>query len=117
MSTHISKEISLCLFRVAQEALHNAVKYSGVNQFTVGLIGKEDEIQLIENDAGVGFDVEKTTVNRGLGLLSMQERIHLVRGSFSVNSKPGQGTTILAAVPFVPENRRTQHRMQPQIIA
>jgi len=59
----------------------------------------------VVNDAGAGFDVEEAKKNRGLGLLSMQERIHLVHGKFSVDSKPGQGTRILAGVPLVVPDR------------
>jgi PAS domain S-box-containing protein len=114
---NISKEISLCLFRVAQEALQNAIKYSGVNQFAVELTGIENEIQLVVTDGGAGFDTEKANTNRGLGLLSMRERIHLVHGRLSVNSKPGQGTTILAAVPLVTENRQVPDQTRTQIIA
>ncbi len=100
---HLPKDISLCLFRIAQEALHNAVKYSGADQFSVTLWAIDKEVQLIVRDEGVGFDVEEARKNRGLGLLSMQERAHLVRGHFSVDSKPGKGTRISAAVPFVAE--------------
>jgi PAS domain S-box-containing protein len=99
--THLPKDVSLCLFRVAQEALHNAAKYSGVNRFTVEMTGKEDEVQLFVSDAGAGFDVEIAKKNGGLGLLSMQERIHLVCGSFSVESKPWLGTKVIATVPLV----------------
>ena len=98
--THLPKDVSLCLFRIAQEALHNAVKYSGVKQFIVELSGVEGAVQLVVNDAGAGFDVEEAKKKRGLGLLSMQERIHLVHGSFSVESKPWQGTRIIAVVPL-----------------
>ena len=104
-------------FRVAQEALQNAINYSGVSQFAVELTGIENEIQLVVTDGGAGFDTEKARTNRGLGLLSMQERIHLVHGRFSVNSKPGQGTKILAAVPLVAENRLVPDQTQTQIIA
>ncbi|WP_254059685.1 PAS domain S-box protein [Granulicella sp. L46] len=99
----LPKEVSLCLFRVAQEALHNAVKYSGVNQFWVGLSRKEDLVQLVVADAGVGFDVEEAKKNRGLGLVSMEERIHLVQGNFSVESTPWRGTRIVATVPLTAE--------------
>ena len=100
---HLPKDISLCLFRIAQEALHNAVKYSGTDQFSVTLWAIDKEVQLVVRDEGVGFDVEEARKNRGLGLLSMQERAHLVHGHFSVDSKPGKGTRISAAVPFVAE--------------
>jgi signal transduction histidine kinase len=106
---HLPKDISLCLFRVAQEAVHNAVKYSGSGQFAVALFATEDEVQLVVRDGGAGFDVEEAKKNRGLGLVSMQERINLVHGRFAVDSKPGKGTRIFAAVPFVSERQGAFH--------
>ncbi len=97
---NLPKDVSLCLFRVAQEALHNAVKYSGVTRFTVELSGTVDEVLLEVRDAGTGFDVEEAKKSRGLGLLSMQERVHLVHGRLSVESQTGMGTRILAVVPL-----------------
>jgi PAS domain S-box-containing protein len=108
----LPKDISLCLFRIAQEALHNAVKYSGANQFSVALYATEEEIQLVVRDRGAGFDVEEVKKNRGLGLVSMQERVHLVHGLLAVDSKPGKGTRIFAAVPFVSENRNSPEDAQ-----
>jgi PAS domain S-box-containing protein len=102
---NLPKDVALCLFRVTQEALHNAVKYSGTSQFTIEMKGMPDEIQLLITDEGVGFDVEEARTNGGLGLLSMQERVNLVKGRFLVGSKPGSGTRILAVVPLVAENR------------
>jgi signal transduction histidine kinase len=98
--THLPKDVSLCLFRVAQEALHNAVKYSETTQFTVVLRRISNEVQLEVSDRGIGFDIEEAKRNRGLGLVSMQERIHLVHGRFLVESSPGNGTRIIAAVPM-----------------
>lgn len=95
----VPKDVSLCLFRVAQEALHNAVKYSQVSNFSVRLSRTADEIQLVVTDKGAGFDLEQAKKHRGLGLVSMKERVHLVRGTFSVESKPGYGTKILVVVP------------------
>jgi PAS domain S-box-containing protein len=100
----LAQDISLCLFRIAQEALHNAVKYSGTKQFTVQLLGMEDCVQLVVSDAGAGFDVEAAKSNRGLGLVSMQERVHLVHGTLQVESQVGKGTRILAVVPLVDED-------------
>ena len=97
----LSREISLCLFRVTQEALHNAVKYSGVDHFAVDLTATADDIQLAVSDAGRGFDVEAAKEHRGLGLVSMLERVHLVHGSLDVESQLGEGTKILAVVPLV----------------
>ena len=97
----LPQEVSLCLFRVVQEALHNAVKHSGVSYFQVHLQGTPDGIDLEVRDAGVGFDVEKAQKNGGLGLISMQERIHLLKGKFAVDSKADLGTTVRASVPSV----------------
>lgn len=99
--TQLPRDISLCLFRVAQEALHNAMKYSRASRFSVDVRGMADEVQLVVKDAGVGFDLEEAKRNRGLGLVSMQERVHLVHGRFNVESKPGGGTRVVAVVPTV----------------
>jgi PAS domain S-box-containing protein len=93
-------EISLCLFRVLQEALHNAIKHSGVRYVEVGLWGTSDEIHLTVSDSGAGFDSEMLKESRGLGLVSMEERLKLVKGTFSIESQPKRGTTIHASVPL-----------------
>jgi signal transduction histidine kinase len=92
-------EISLCLFRVMQEALQNAVKHSGVRVFQVSLVYRSREIELRVQDAGAGFDLEQALNGRRLGLTSMRERLHLVNGRLSIQSKPGHGTTLTAWVP------------------
>jgi PAS domain S-box-containing protein len=94
----LSKEVSLCLFRVLQEALQNAVKHSGVRSFTVDLRGTEESIDLTVADLGSGFEEQEAFTRRGLGLISMRERLQLVHGELSVKSKPGAGTTIHARV-------------------
>ncbi len=96
----VPKEISLCLFRVLQETLQNAVKHSGVRHFKVELHGTEGDIQLTVSDLGVGFDPQDAIHRRGLGLISMRERMQLVSGEISIKSQPGSGTTIHARVPF-----------------
>ena len=101
---HLPKDASLCLFRVAQEGLHNAVKHSGATQFVVTLRKTAEKVELEVRDYGVGFDVEEAKRNRGLGLLSMQERVHLVHGTFAVESAPGKGTRLLAEVPAPEED-------------
>jgi PAS domain S-box-containing protein len=97
---NLSKEISLCLFRVLQEALQNAVKYSGVRQFQVSLKGTSDDIELCVSDSGSGFDPDEVISGKGLGLTSMKERLKLVDGQLSIESKPGHGATVHARVPL-----------------
>ncbi len=96
----VPSEVSLCLFRVLQEALQNAVKHSRARQMVVQLGASENEIQLTVTDHGLGFDSNAAINRRGLGLISMRERVHLVGGQISIDSKPGGGTRIHARAPF-----------------
>jgi signal transduction histidine kinase len=100
-----SQEISLCLFRVMQEALQNAIKHSGSRHFDVSLRGGLNEIQLTVRDSGIGFDPEKSMNGRGPGLTSMKERLKLVDGKLSVKSQPLVGSTVDARVPLNPKMR------------
>ena len=100
ISRNVPSEISLCLFRVLQEALHNAAKHSGTQRFDASLEGTPNEIHLTVRDSGIGFYPEVATNGHGLGLISMRERMKLVQGQLSVDSKPQHGTTIRARVPF-----------------
>ena len=93
-------ESSLCLFRVLQEALHNAVQHSGVRQIDARLWATSDEIQLTVSDFGEGFNLGAANKAGGLGLNRMQERLKLVKGSLSIESQPKGGTTIHARVPL-----------------
>jgi signal transduction histidine kinase len=92
-------ELGLCLFRVLQEALHNATKHSGVKRIEVQLHENSGEIHFIIRDSGTGFDVEAALQGKGLGLTSMQERVRLMSGTISIESKPMGGTTIHVRVP------------------
>src|SRR5271165_1905055 len=98
--SQIPPEVSLCLFRVAQEALHNALKHSGRREFAVHLLGSQGEIELEVSDTGAGFDVEAAKRGKGLGVMSMQERVHLVRGVLAIESKTNEGTRVIARVPI-----------------
>jgi PAS domain S-box-containing protein len=97
---NLPQQIALCLFRVLQEALHNAIKHSGERRFDVSLRGTSSEILLAVHDSGVGFDPEKAISGKGLGLISMKERLKLVDGQLSIKSKLRSGTTIHARVPL-----------------
>jgi signal transduction histidine kinase len=96
----IPKDVALCLFRVVQEALSNVGKHSGAQAAKVELIGDSQELNLSVSDPGAGFNVEKVRRGGGLGLVSMQERLRLVGGDFSIDSAGGQGTRIYARVPL-----------------
>jgi PAS domain S-box-containing protein len=96
----VPPDVSLCLFRVLQEALRNSVKHSGAQQVDVGLWGTSDEIHLSVRDRGVGFDTQAAKEGRGLGLVSMEERLKLLKGSISIESQPNRGTRIHARLPL-----------------
>jgi signal transduction histidine kinase len=96
----LPKEVSVCLFRVLQEALQNATKHSGSQHFEVSLSGGPSEIQLTVRDSGRGFDPKEAMRGNGLGLTSIRERLKLVSGDLSIDSHPQRGTTIQARVPL-----------------
>ncbi len=93
-------ELSLCLIRVTQEGLRNALKHSGVKLFEVKLHGSPTDIRLTVRDSGVGFDPELIKDTQGLGLISMQERVRLAKGTISITSRPQSGTEISVRVPL-----------------
>jgi signal transduction histidine kinase len=92
-------ELTLCLFRIVQEALQNAIKYSGAHQVSVHLSCSSDGLALTIVDDGVGFDVTAAW-GKGLGLISIDERLEAIGGTFEIRSKPGAGTRLEVTVPF-----------------
>ena len=97
---HLPEEVSLCLFRVLQEALQNAAKHSRAERFQVSFRAAPNEIQLTVGDLGTGFDLEAALKGRGLGLTSMRERLKLVDGKLSIETQAQRGTLIRATVPL-----------------
>lgn len=93
-------ELTLCLFRVVQEALQNALKYSGARHVSVLLRAAADELALIIVDDGSGFDVDAAW-GKGLGLISMGERVEALGGRFEIRSTPGAGTRLEVIVPIL----------------
>ena len=121
----VPRDISLCLFRVLQEASHNVVKHSGVSRFDVELRGVADHAYLTIRDTGKGFDPAAAISARGLGLVSMRERLNLVGGTLSIKSGGTRGTEIFADVPLprgaarigrLSSRRQQRLRSQPFVI-
>jgi len=96
----IPKDVTLCLFRIAQEALQNVVKHSGAAEANLELSGQDGRINLGISDSGAGFSPESVKGDTGLGLISMRERLRLVGGHLSVESYPSHGTRIRVSVPL-----------------
>jgi PAS domain S-box-containing protein len=99
MSANVRGEASLCLFRVAQEALSNAARHARASAVTVLLSTSKVGLQLSISDNGTGFDPDRPREHPSLGLASMRERVRLLQGELSIKSTPGSGTTVLAWVP------------------
>jgi PAS domain S-box-containing protein len=93
-------EIEMSLFRVLQEALRNAVKHGRVHQVKVELQARGNDIHLTVLDSGVGFDPAIALRGKGLGLVSMQERVRLVHGELTIDSAPNSGTSIHVRIPL-----------------
>jgi two-component system sensor histidine kinase UhpB len=93
----VQAEIALCLYRVAQEALHNIAAHAHARRAQVALSRSSAELELTVSDDGRGFDPKK---GRGLGLLSIDERVRLVRGRWRIRSRPQSGTQMHVCVPL-----------------
>jgi len=103
----LPREVPLSLFRVVQEAVHNAIKYSGQKRVEVRPERTSSELELEVSDEGVGFDAANTNNGGGLGLVSMAERIHHVSGTFTIDSQPNAGTRIRARLPLTEQKATT----------
>ena len=98
----IPKSVALCLYRVAQESLWNAIRHSGGSKITIELKSDAEFVYMDISDDGKGFEPSTVQKTRRLGLASMSERIRLVSGTIRTRSAPGQGVTISVVAP-IPE--------------
>jgi PAS domain S-box-containing protein len=99
----LPKDVTLCVFRIAQEALRNCAKHSGADSAQVMLEASSEGIRLRVSDRGSGFDTESEATKKGLGFTSMRERLRIVGGKMDVRSQPMHGTVIEVSVPVGPE--------------
>lgn len=96
----VPKDIALCVFRIAQESLHNVVKHSGADECQVMLERTDQAIHLSVTDNGRGFNVGSAGAAMGLGLISMRERLRLVGGEIFIDSQSSRGTHIAVSIPI-----------------
>jgi PAS domain S-box-containing protein len=94
----VPPDAALCLYRVAQESLRNVARHSGARKAVVELMGTEAWVELQVIDRGAGFDPD-TARGRGLGLVSIEERVRLLHGSLVLRARPGEGTEVKARIP------------------
>lgn len=95
----LPKDVTLCVFRIAQESLRNSIKHSGALHAEVFLEKTESSVFLSVSDDGCGFDIDSGLMTRGLGFTSMRERLRLVGGEMQIHSQPLSGTRIEISVP------------------
>ncbi len=98
----ISDDAASCLYRIVQESARNVIKHSGARRAQVDLQTTIEAICLRIADNGAGFDPRLVARTGGLGLVSMRERLQLVGGTFSIDSRPSGGTRIAARIPVAP---------------
>ena len=91
--------VAICLYRVARASLENIRQHAQAKAASVRLAGRDSGIGMVIQDFGRGFDLHAARQGGGLGLVSMEERVRLVKGKLSVNSKPGEGTWIKVQIP------------------
>ena len=101
----LPREVALCLFRIAQEALRNTARHSGASGAEVSLRRLDGGLQLAVRDDGAGFDPARHRARISLGHASMRQRAVLLGGKVVIDSSPGRGTTIRAWVPLKKEER------------
>jgi len=95
----IPSGVALCVYRVVQEALGNVAKHAGAKRAVVSVSGSDDVLHVDIRDNGHGFDLDHVK-GKGLGLISMEERVRHLGGTFSISPKPGDGTRIEIRIPI-----------------
>jgi len=93
-------DVSICLYRVVLEALRNVSRHSGARSAAISLTRSDGVLELRVSDSGRGFNVETFKQGGGIGLVSVEERLRLLRGSCEIHSAPERGTTLVACVPL-----------------
>ena len=113
----LPEDVSLCLYRVAQESLRNIARHAQASKVRVTLSGRKDGIALRVDDTGDGFDLKERKGKGGLGLISMEERVRLLNGKFTIQSHPGKGTSVDVFLPLASAKDTAKTRLKPHVPA
>lgn len=103
----LTDEIDTALYRITQEALTNVGKHAQASNVAILLDGRSDRVSLIVEDDGVGFEVEPTGPRQCFGIIGMRERASLLGGTIDIESRRGEGATVVARIPLPSESVRT----------
>jgi two-component system sensor histidine kinase DegS len=96
----LHSSVETALYRVAQEALANALRHARASQIDVLLERRGNAIVLVVEDNGIGFDIDQAMERGRLGLLGMKERVEMLGGVLTLEGRVGKGTTINVEVPY-----------------
>ena len=111
----LPKDVTLCVFRIAQEGLRNCVKHSRAELVRVVLTKTKHAVRLTVTDNGCGFETKSGLTEKGLGFISMKERLHILGGEIDVYSKPTRGTRIEVMVPLTEEFPLSNETEDPKL--
>ena len=101
----LSPALSLCLYRVAQEALHNVVQHARARHASLILARQDGRLRMTVCDDGQGFDPADARASDGVGLISMEERVRMMHGTIEIDTRPQRGTEVRVEIPL--EEART----------
>lgn len=97
--SEINELTALSIYRVVQELLTNSLKYAKASEILLQLNGENDELYLQYEDDGIGFDSENPP-KKGMGLDNINSRINYLKGQIQMDSKPGEGISVIARIPL-----------------
>lgn len=100
LETRLEPNTETTLFRVLQEIVNNIIKHAKANYISVQLIQHENELTLMVEDNGIGFDTNKINSFEGIGLKNIQSRVAFLNGTINFDSTENKGTTIVIEVPL-----------------
>jgi two-component system sensor histidine kinase UhpB len=104
---HVPDDVSLCLYRVAQEALRNVVKHADARTANVSLTRQEGHILMYVSDDGRGFEAKQDRARNGVGLISLEERVRMLQGTLAIESSRGTGTRVSVTIPVGEDDGKT----------
>lgn len=104
---HQEKEIEVNVFRIVQEGVNNVLKHSHANEVKIDIRSIERKLSIVIEDDGKGFDPSSVTLKAGLGLSGISERVRILGGTYSIESTPGKGTTVMVSIPVEKREKKT----------
>lgn len=93
------QSLQVILYRVIQELCNNAIKYANASTILIQLTKHESGISLTVEDDGIGFDVANLEKNKGIGINNLISRVNYLKGTFTIDSEKGKGTSCLVEIP------------------